>query len=353
MWRTLKWMGGGLCALTVILIGFVWWASTGRLAPEERAQTRRYEASSTTALPDTLRVTTYNIGYLSGMTNNEPVVRAESLFVANMNQAARLLRRADAHVVGTQEIDFGAARSFGVQQLDTLATRLGYAHAAQAVNWDERYLPFPYGRPAVHFGRVVSGQAVLSRAPIRQHARHVLQRPPLPLYRDIFYLDRLAQTVLLDLGGTPLVVINVHLEAFDAETRRRQAREVRQLYERIADGTALPILLLGDFNSQATRAEGTLRADSTMQMLLQHTDLRLAAPPDTTLATYPADRPTRRIDHILYRDGFFRPARTTVACGPAAHPPSDHCAVTAALVPTDTLRTAPQPSAVTLPAHSR
>jgi endonuclease/exonuclease/phosphatase family metal-dependent hydrolase len=353
MWRMLKWTGGGLLALAVLLVGFVSWASTGRLTSEEMAQTHRYNADTAASLPDTLRVATYNIGYLSGLTNNEPVVRPESLFVANMDQAARLLRRADAHVVGTQEIDFGAARSYGVPQLDTLATRLGSAHAAQAVNWDERYLPFPYGRPAVHFGRVVSGQAVLSRAPIRQHVRHVLRRPPLPFYRAPFYLDRLAQIVLLDLGGTPLVVINVHLEAFNAETRYQQARAVRRLYERVTRGTTVPVLVLGDFNSQATRTDGTLRADSTMQILLHNTDLRLAAPPDSARATYPADRPTRRIDHILYREGFFRPARTTVACGPTAHPPSDHCAVTAALTPTDTLRTAAQPSAVTLPTHSR
>lgn len=321
-------------------IGLFLWASSGRLSQSERAHVRSYAPVSKTVAPDSLTVTTYNVGYLSGMTNNAPVERSDSLFYANMDQVVGHLQEVRPDIVAAQEIDFGGARVAHVHQLDTLARRLGYPTAAQAVNWDERYLPFPYGRPGVHFGRTLSGQAVLSRFRIRQHVRTVLPRPPQPFYRDAFYLDRLAQVGVLDLGGHPLVVINVHLEAFEAETRQDQARRVNKLYRRLADA-GVPTLLVGDFNSTLSPAEteasvsskkktaGT--ADRTMQLLLNNTDLRPAIPPSAgtaRTATYPADAPDRQIDYILYSPRFFRALRAERWCG-APSPPSDHCAVTA------------------------
>jgi Metal-dependent hydrolase len=317
----------------VLLLGAVLvflWASSGRLPEEDLAQTRTYAPAPDTTMPDTLTVTTYNIGYLSGMKNNEPVVRSDSLFYANMDQAVRFFRRVDPDIAGLQEIDFGEARVAHVHQLDTLATQLGYPAAARAVNWDERYLPFPYGRPAVNFGGTLSGQAVLSRFPIRQHVRNVLPRPPQVFFRDAFYLDRLAQVAVVNLGGRPLVVINTHLEAFHVETREEQARLVNDLYRRLA-GEDIPALLLGDFNSSLASSgnDGSVE-DSTLQYLLADTGLRAArtAGADTVSATYPADAPRQRIDYIFYPPRFFAPTSVRRWCG-VPDPPSDHCAVTA------------------------
>ena len=309
------------------LIAFFFWASSGRVPDDALAQVTQYDAPDTPP-PDTLTATTYNLGYLSGMTNNKPVVRPESLFTNNMTRAAGLLGRSSPDVVGLQEVDFGAARSFDVHQLDTLATRLGSATAAQAVNWDVRYLPFPYGRPAVHFGRVLSGQGVLSQLPIRAHRRYVLPSPPQPFYRSAFYLDRLAQVTLLDWSDRPLVVINVHLEAYDTATRENQARQVRTLYNQVAQ-PGVPILLLGDFNAELDAPD-----DSTMALLLDDTALRPAYPDSAAQAaapTFPADTPTRTIDHILYSTNAFEQTSRAVRCG-APPPPSDHCAVTTSLV---------------------
>jgi endonuclease/exonuclease/phosphatase family metal-dependent hydrolase len=343
--------GSVLGLVLLVFVGFFLWASSGRLPEDALAQTTRYAAAPDTTAPDTLTVTTYNIGYLSGMTNNRPVVRPDSFLAGNLTQALALLRTADPDLIGFQEIDYGAARSGDVHQLDTIGARLGYAAAAQAVNWDERYLPFPYGRPAVHFGRVVSGQAVLSRFSVRQHARIVLARPPQSFLRDAFYLDRLAQVALLALGDRPLAVINVHLEAFHTPTREQQARTVNRLYDRLA-AQGLPVLLLGDFNSPLPDAarEATEDADRTMRILLADTALRPVAPDTGAQAqpgTYPADAPTRTIDHIFYSPAHFSVADRRVQCG-APSPPSDHCAVTASFRWSDSV--ADGPSVDALPA---
>ncbi len=334
--------GSLLVVLIVTLTAVFFWASSGRLSQGELAQTRSYSALPDTTVPDTLTVTTYNIGYLSGMTNNEPVVRSDSFLADNMQQASALLREAAPDLIGVQEIDFGAARSGHVHQLDTLAAQLGYAAAAQAVNWDERYLPFPYGRPAVHFGRTLSGQAVLSRFPVRQHQRIVLARPPQSFVRNAFYLDRLAQVALLNVGGRALAVINVHLEAYHVGTRQKQARTVNALYDQLA-AQGFPVLLMGDFNSplpdsSSRNSPGDNRqavaADETMRLLLDDTSLRPVVPDSVRPppGTYPADAPDQKIDHIFFSPSDFVAPSWHVDCS-APSPPSDHCAVTAALHP--------------------
>jgi endonuclease/exonuclease/phosphatase family metal-dependent hydrolase len=328
MKRALRILGLTVLLLIVLFVGFFFWASSGPLPEDRMAVTTTYDAAPA-APRDTLTALTYNIGYLSGMTNNEPVVRPESLFVHNMDEAARLLRQADADIVGFQEIDFGAARSDYAHQLDTLATRLGYAASATAVNWDERYVPFPYSAdPAVHFGRVLSGQAVLSRYPIRRHERIELARTSRPFWSDAFYLDRLAQIAEIDIGDDTIVVINVHLEAFEEATRETQAAEVRRMYQRYADR---PVLLIGDFNAVWPAAQDTTRPDpdETLRLLLDGTDLRAAIPDSATtdsLATYPADAPTRKIDYIFYTPDRIE-ALDAFVTGGGANPPSDHRAV--------------------------
>lgn len=339
MKRTLQIVGSIVGVLLLSTILFFLWASSGRLAKEELTQTKTYPAAPASSDRDTFTVMTYNIGYLSGMTNNEPVVRSDSLFRANMNQAIDLIDRADPDFIGVQEIDFGGARAAQIHQLDTLATRLGYTSAAQAVNWDERYVPFPYGRPAVHFGQILSGQAILSRYPLRRHVREELARPPQPFFRDAFYLDRLAQIAVADIGGWPLVIMNVHLEAFDTETREQQARRVNALYQRLAQ-RGFPILLIGDVNSVMPAAKSAMapedrRAfseDQTMKLLLEGTNLTSAFSEGAyltgkTINTFPANNPARKIDHIFYRPRFITPIDTEIYCG-RPQPPSDHCALT-------------------------
>ena len=333
MKRVAKAFGTVLLVLLIAFVVFFFWASSGTRSGDELATTSTYPADP--APPrDTLSVMTYNIGYLSGMTNNEPIERSRTLYTNNMDAAARLLRETNPDVIGFQEIDFGAARSFDVHQLDTLAMRLGYAASATAVNWDERYVPFPYHwNPAIHFGRVLSGQAVLSRYPILDHERIELARTSRPFWSDAFYLDRLAQVVEIDVGSDTLVVINVHLEAFEEATREEQAREVHAIVERYLDR---PLLLIGDFNSVLPAAREALSpeertafaGDETLTLLLDGLPLRPALPdsayaaPMAEIGTYPTDAPSRTIDHIFYTPDRIDALSASVPKTPGV--PSDH-----------------------------
>jgi endonuclease/exonuclease/phosphatase family metal-dependent hydrolase len=322
--------GAGLAFLVLVFAGWFLWASASLRPTLAPAEVKRY-AAAPAAARDTLTVMTYNIGYLSGMTNNRPVARTQDSFSSNLEAAVRIIDRARPDIIGFQEIDFGAARSFGVHQLDTLAMRGGYAAAAQAVNWDKRYVPFPSANPFMQFGRMASGQAVLSRYPIRTHERVVLERPATLFVYDAFYLDRLAQVVEVE-AGQPMVLINVHLEAFDRATRERQAAVVRDLYRQYrAD---YPVLLLGDFNS---RLPADPSDDRTLATLLEIDGLAEAFPDslyrtqDTAAyGTYPSPEPSRKIDHIFYDARRFEVVEAYIVTGPDQ--PSDHRAVVARFV---------------------
>ncbi len=335
----------GLGALFLVLalasVGFYFWASRGLLAPEALTQTRHYPAPEVAPSP-VITVVTWNIGYLSGMTNNLPLRPAATFYEENARAAVAMLASLAPDILALQEIDLGAARSYDVDQVALLAEGLGLPHAAVAVNWDKRYVPFPYWPPKVHFGRMLSGQAVLSRWPVVSHQRVVLQKPAAaPFYYRAFYLDRLAQVVILeDVAATDkqwsrIVVINVHLEAFDRETREAQAKALREI---IATHRDLPLIVLGDFNAlpvDATQVTGfsdepeaDFAGDRTMHLLAEIAGLVEALPGASGPAsfTFPADVPTRRLDYIFYSPDHFSAveARVITAAGVEA---SDHLPV--------------------------
>lgn len=289
-------LSSGLLAL---VIGFIW-ASSGRY-PVDRAayQTTRDYPLKTTATDFTM--VSYNIGYLSGLTNNQAVSRPRQLYDDNLATAIAALQATNPDILALQEVDLQARRSYNVDQVAALSQGLRYPQQAIAINWDKRYVPFPPWPPAAHFGPVLSGQAVLSRFPITRHERLVLEAVASnSRVYNALYLDRLAQLTEVTIGDRTVVVINVHLEAFDGPTRRNQTVFVRQLAERQAQ--QYPVVVLGDFNSAIDRdAEGEPRSIQTM---LESSLLASAVPAEHVTQpeqwTFPSDTPQHKLDYIFY-----------------------------------------------------
>lgn len=252
----------------------------------------------------TFSVITYNIGYMSGMTNNQSVKREEPLFDANLIKAKELFSAINPDLVGFQEIDFGSDRSFTVNQLDSLTLAAEYSSAYRSVNWDKNYVPFPYWPPSNHFGRVLSGQAILSRFPVNSGETIVL--PPdrsTPLYYQAFYIDRLLQIAEVDFSWQKVMVMNVHLEAYNRETRLEQIEIVKAKYEEYADRR--PVILMGDFNSEIP---GMTNGSDAIEVLMNAPHIRSAIPFDlhSENNTYSSLDPVRMIDYIFYNENFLK-----------------------------------------------
>jgi len=295
-------------ALSLMAVVFFFWGSGGQGG--EPYQLKTYDNAAVSK--DTLSVMTYNIGYLSGMNNNQSTEMPPSLFGRNLEHSQQLIRQHTPDIVGFQEIDFASARSHDQNQLDSLAD--GYHQAYTSVNWNKNYVPFPYWPPQYHFGHMLSGQAILSKFPISNAKTEVLEKPVnAPFYYNAFYLDRLIQIVDISVGKHKIKVMNLHLEAFDTETREMQADVVRKIYEKYA--SQMPVILMGDFNSEPYWEEG---ADEVMRTILTSPNIQSAVVKKAYEAnpkayyTFNSGTPFQRIDYILYNDNFITPISADV-----------------------------------------
>lgn len=303
-----------LLVLVLAFVAFYFWGSSHNWKQEKYNQVEVFADKAATS-SDTLSVLTFNIGWLSGMTNNLPVDRDEGLYKTNLRQAVKVLEEYRPTIIGFQEIDIDAKRSFYYNQPDSMGLKLGYYNGALAVNWDKRYVPFPYWPLKYHFGKLISGQYVMSDLPIEKSNFVVLPKPVnAPFYYNAFYLDRLIQKVWLKTKKGDLLVMNVHLEAFDQETRVLHVKEVIKEYKKYAD--TMPVLLIGDFNSRAMDAKGPLNESvrgmfNVPGLAAAITDSLFVANPQKNY-TFSSGEPTEKIDYIFYNTRFIQKTETRV-----------------------------------------
>ena len=282
-----------LVIIIIAFIAFFFWASSSTLNSTEYKVVSELENKVKPENDTIFSIVTYNIGYLSGMTNNRAIEKPKQLFDNNMNKVLLETKNVNPDIIAFQEIDYNASRSYNVNQ-ETEIAALGFNYAARVVNWDERYLPFPYWPIKMHFGKVVSGQSIISKYPLKEHQRIVLQRVESePFYRNAFYLERLAQVVKVVLNGQEVVLINIHLEAFDKATRVNQFEEVLAIFNKYKND--YPTILLGDFNSRARDK------DAVIQKMFAMKGIGNAAFDMNNLGnTFDTKNPFERIDYIFY-----------------------------------------------------
>ncbi|CAM1343890.1 endonuclease/exonuclease/phosphatase family protein [Tenacibaculum amylolyticum] len=272
---------------------FYYWGSGATLEESSYTTLTQKEYESTIKNDSIFSIVTYNIGYLSGMTNNRAVEKPKELFDENLKTVTTEFKKVNPDIIAFQEIDYGANRSYEIDQEDEIA-KLGYNYIAKGVNWDKKYVPFPYWPPSMHFGKVVSGQSILSKYPLKDYERIVLDRvADSPFYRNAFYLDRLLQVVKVTIQGKDVVVMNVHLEAFDKKTRVQQIKKVSALFQEYAKN--YPTILLGDFNSDPNDTNPAVN-----EVLKLPSVGNAAFSKDNLELTYSSKNPTVRIDYIFY-----------------------------------------------------
>lgn len=293
MKRFFKFLFRFLLLLIIAFVIFFFWASSATLDENEYAKLLEDNSIEVPVNDLVFSIVTYNIGYLSGMTNNRPIAKPKELFDDNLAIVLSEIKKIDPDIIAFQEIDYNASRSYEVNQQEEIA-KLGFGYRAKAINWDERYLPFPYWPIRMQFGKVISGQSIISKYPLKEHQRIVLSRVvDEPYYRDVFYLERLAQVVKVVLDGKEVVLINTHLEAFDKDTRVKQFDEVLQIFNEYKD--KYPTILLGDFNSSATNKT------AVVQKVFADKEIGNAAFDLQNLEkTFDSKDPYERIDYIFY-----------------------------------------------------
>jgi endonuclease/exonuclease/phosphatase family metal-dependent hydrolase len=164
-----------------------------------------------------------------------------------LEQVAEIIADEDPDVVLLQEVDDGADRTDGEDQLAGLQELLGDAYPceASAFYWKAAFVPHPR-----IMGSVGMKLSTISRYQIDEATRHQLpQMPSDPLTRQ-FDIRRAILEVRLPVdGGQDLVVLNTHLDAFaqGSDTMERQVALTADLLDELS-AAGQPWIIGGDFN---------------------------------------------------------------------------------------------------------
>ncbi len=325
-------------ALPALVVLFLLWASyPWDLGPRTEEGLSGMVATSKDPPENatTLTILTWNIAWAHGQGSegtDDYVPRDAVAYRASLESIAATIRAARADVVLLQEVDLGAARSHGVDQLRLLAELARLPYWARAESWRPTYVPFPYWPLSRHFGGMSSGGGVLSRWPIEGNQVVLLEKPASQAWwYKLFYPHRYFQSVKIAAGQTPLKVVNLHLEAFDRPNKALQARALVKLM-----GEARPDFVGGDFNmlpDGAIKRSGfanpvDVYENDATAAIIDGAGLKEAVESATYLQredawfTFPALRPDRRLDYV-----YFDPKWTLIGAEvvvPADRSVSDH-----------------------------
>lgn len=208
----------------------------------------------------TLRVMTWNIGYGALGDNADffmdggNMVRTadEARVRRNLKDISSAIADAEPDVLLVQEIDLDSTRSYHIDEFAELQDTLPGMDSAFARNFSVRYLPYPV--PPI--GKVESGVAVFSRYALSQAERVQLPIPfSWPIRMANLKRCALVTRVPLDDSGRELVLISLHLEAFDSgEGKIAQTKALAELLKEEA-GKGNYVIAGGDFNQIFTSVQ--------------------------------------------------------------------------------------------------
>jgi len=205
----------------------------------------------------TLRVMTFNIHVGVGMDKN-----------LDLQRIADVIIRERPDLVGVQEVDRGARRTEGLDEIAELAkmTRMDYAFGHNLDYQEGQY-----------------GVAILSK--------FLIQKIDHRKYENRREAERRGMLrVEVDIGGRTINFATTHL---DYQRDDGRLFETGQLLRFLAD-VKNPLIVVGDFNDEPTESAYKL-------MLTKFEDAWIGSRAKGDGFTYSADKPTKRIDYIFYR----------------------------------------------------
>lgn len=238
--------------IPVVFVGYL--TVFDKVPPEELPLEVFGNPSKKLDIQSPFTITTFNIGYASldkdqnffadGGTQSRG--ESEEKVKSNLNKTSKLLKTLSSDFYFLQEVDVKARRSYYIDQLDWLTKELSeYSHVF-AANYNAIWVPVPLTDP---LGDTVAGMMTLSKYGLEQSTRYQLKgQEEWPM--RLMELDRcIVKSEIPVEGGKKLVLINLHLSAYDKGglLRNQQAEHLVEIMNELyADGHY--VILGGDFN---------------------------------------------------------------------------------------------------------
>ncbi len=202
---------------------------------------------------DSFSIMTWNIGY-GALGDNADYFMDKGKMVEtadrnrinkNLYNMRMKLTEEKPQVIFLQEVDISSKRTKHVNELSLFRNHLSNYSSAYANNFKVVYLPYPI--PTI--GRVQSGITTFSKYTI-DSAKRVSLPNPFKWPVRMFNLKRCALISYIPITGSEkkLVLINVHLEAYDnGKGKEQQTKELMKLMKKEKDKGNY-VIVGGDFN---------------------------------------------------------------------------------------------------------
>jgi endonuclease/exonuclease/phosphatase family metal-dependent hydrolase len=184
----------------------------------------------------------------------------------NLRSAASKIRQRPVDLLALQEAESEMIMHKNFHQSEFLAQQAGFSQVAQGEHVITRRMKY--------------GTALLSRLRILESDSHVFPRSPLTFPKGF-----VSSEIISDCGKR-FRVISVHLDFLHEKTRKRQ---VNILCDYLCNLENLPLIIMGDFNSQFSR-------NSALKFLADKLNLQLWNPQEKIIS-FPKLR--LRLDWIL------------------------------------------------------
>ncbi len=254
--KIIKWVLIAVLIIAIVFMAFLGIMTLFEYNPKdaETLEIMAGDAETRMVAPgDELTVMTFNIGY-GGLGETQDffmdggdMVQPESVedVERNMEGVTDIISGNPADVYFVQEVDRDSKRSFETDELLLLYDEMKM-DAAFATNYKSAFVPYPV--PPI--GKVHSGLATFSTLEAERAQRISL---PVPFSWPVrmFNLKRCLLTERVPMeGGADLVLINLHLEAYDdGDGREEQTRMLMELIRKeYQDGNY--VIAGGDFNQE-------------------------------------------------------------------------------------------------------
>ncbi|HFC01199.1 MAG TPA: endonuclease/exonuclease/phosphatase family protein [Phaeodactylibacter sp.] len=213
-----------------------------------------YEANQikqVVSFADSLKVATWNIKFGGGRIDfffdcfGERSLMKKEEVETNMEALATKIKQMNPDVIFLQEADIESKRSAYIDQVQWLLNHTELNYGIYASQWQSDYVP------SDGIGRVNSGNAILSKYPLKNG-----ERIALPLIEEqsglvqYFYLRRnILKATILNQQGKELILLGTHTSAFATDGTKDKQLEVIKTEIDAIDAKGLPFILGGDFNS--------------------------------------------------------------------------------------------------------
>lgn len=253
--------------LVVLVSGLLVWLTVVEYKPadvEDVKVNSLHPQKKTLASGDEINLVAWNIGYGAlgdnadfFMDGGKMVYTADEARVrANLDAIINEIQADDPDLLLLQEVDINSDRSYHLNET-SFFFKLGYNNSAFAENFKDEYAPFPI--PPM--GKIDSGIATFSRYPTTSASRVQL---PCPFAWPVrtFNLKRCLLITRIPVeGGKELVIVNLHLEAYD--NGEGKAAQAQMLMDVFRDETAKGnyVIAGGDFNQSFSNVQNNFPVD--------------------------------------------------------------------------------------------